>query len=88
MPITECPPGQWTDIASVGADMLLEARGMGFYVDTTGTKPANPALGVALPSNSSMIIAAAASVAVHPAQSVKSVIAVSSPSGVFGPSHP
>jgi hypothetical protein len=57
--------------------MLLSARGIGFYVDTTGTPPANPAEGFALPSNDAMVIDADIPVAVQPAQPVKSVIAIS-----------
>lgn len=79
MAITECPPGVWTLIPDTGGDMLLEARGIGFYVDTTGTSPANPAEGYALASNHSMVIAAGLPVRVQPAQPVKSVIAVSNP---------
>jgi len=79
MAITECPVGVWTDIPAVGGDMLLEARGIGFYVDTTGTAPENPAEGYALASNQSMVIKEGLSVAVQPAQDVKPVIAVSNP---------
>ena len=79
MAITQCPPGEWTDISAVAGDMLLEARGTGFYVDTTGTKPANPAEGYALASNESMVIAEGLAVAVQPAQPVVPVIAVSNP---------
>jgi hypothetical protein len=79
MAIKECPPGAWTDIDAVTGDMLLEARGIGFYVDTTGTKPANPAEGYALASNHSMVIKEGLAVAVYPAQPIKSVIAVSNP---------
>lgn len=80
MTITTCPPGVWTDIpAVVGGDMLLEARGRGCYVDTTGTKPANPAEGYALASNEAMVIATGLSVAVQPAQGVVSVNVYSNP---------
>ena len=79
MAITECPPNVWTDIPAVAGAMLLEARGIGFYVDTTGTKPTNPAEGYALASNEAMVITEGLGVAVQPAQPVKSVIAVSNP---------
>ena len=79
MAITECLPSVWTDIPAVSGDMLLEARGVGFYVDTTGVKPANPAEGYALASNEAMVISSGIAVAVQPAQPVKSVIAVSNP---------
>lgn len=68
MAITNCPPGVWTDIPDTGGEMLLEARGMGFYVDTSGTKPANPAEGYALASNEATVISAGTPVAVQPAQ--------------------
>lgn len=79
MAITTCQPGVWTDIPDTGGAMLLEARGIGFYVDTTGTKPANPTEGYALASNQSMVIDAGLPVAVQPAQPIKSVLAVSNP---------
>lgn len=79
MTITVCQPGAWTDIPDTGGAMLLEARGIGFYVDTTGVKPANPAEGYTLDGNKAMVIAAGLPVAVQPAQPVKSVIAVSNP---------
>jgi len=76
---TIAEPNQWTLIPDTGGDMLLEARGIGFYVDTTGARPANAAEGYALASNSAMVIAAGLVVNVQPAQSVKSVLAVSNP---------
>ena len=76
---TICPPNVWTDIPAVAGDMLLEAHGTGFYVDTTGAKPANPAEGYALASNEAMVIAAGLAVAVQPAQNVKEVLAGSNP---------
>lgn len=79
MTITTCQPGVWTDIPDTGGAMLLEARGIGFYVDTSGVKPANPASVYALASNEAMVIAAGLTVAVQPAQPRKAVIAVSSP---------
>lgn len=79
MAITECPPNEWTLIADTGTAMLLEARGIGFYVDTTGSPPANPAEGYALASNEGMVIQTGLVVNVQPAQNVKSVIAVSNP---------
>lgn len=79
MAITVCPPGEWTTIPDTGGAMLLEARGIGFYVDTTGTPPVNPAAGYALASNQAMVIEAGLAVAVRPAQPVKSVIAISNP---------
>lgn len=77
MTITVCEPGVWTDIPDTGGAMLLEARGTGFYVDTGGGKPTNPAAAYALASNEAMVIAAGVAVAVQPAQSAISVIAVS-----------
>jgi hypothetical protein len=76
---TVCEPGVWTPIAAVAGDMLLEARGIGFYVDTTGAEPVNPAEGYALASNEAMVIKTGLAVAVQPAQAVKSVLAVSNP---------
>ena len=78
MAITTCPPGQWTIVPDTGGSMLLESRGMGFYVDTTGTPPANPAAGYALASNASLVIEAGLTVNVYPA-GPKEVIAVSNP---------
>lgn len=77
MPMTECPPNVWTAIPAVGGDMLLEARGTGFYVDTTGAPPANPAEGYALASMEAMVIADGLTVNVQPAQPVLSVMAYS-----------
>ena len=79
MTITTCPPGVWTLIPDSGSDTLLEARGLGFYVDTTGAPPSNPAAGYALASNRSMVIKAGLPIRVRPAQPVLSVIAVSNP---------
>ena len=79
MAVTICPPGVWTDIAAVAGDMLLEARGTGFYVDTTGTKPADETEGFALASMESMVIASGLAVAVQPAQPVAYVRAYSNP---------
>ena len=79
MAVTICPPGVWTDIAAVAGDMLLEARGTGFYVDTTGTKPADASEGYALASMQSMVIASGLAVAVQPAQPVVYVRAYSNP---------
>jgi len=79
MAITECPPNAWTTIPDTGGSMLLEARGIGFYVDTTGSPPVNPAEGYALASNEAMVIAAGLTVNVQPAQPVRSVRAVSNP---------
>lgn len=76
---TVCGPGVWTDIPDTGGDMLLEARGMGFYVDTSGAKPADLGATIAMPSNGSMVIAAGTPVAVRPAQSVSPVVAISNP---------
>ena len=78
MPMTTCPPGEWTTIpAPASGDMLLEARGIGFYVSTAATPPTNPAEGYALASNESMVIASGQTVNVQPAQPVKSVVAYS-----------
>ena len=77
MPMIECPPGVWTDIPASG-DTLLEARGIGFYVDASGAKPANPAEGYALASNEAMV-SSSATLAVQPAQNVLSVVAYYEP---------
>ncbi len=77
MAVTNCPPGVWTDIPDTGGSMLLEARGTGFYVDTSGTKPADPSLGYALAAMESMVIEAGIAVAVQPAQPVVPVRAYS-----------
>jgi len=79
MAVTVCPPNVWTDIPATGGDMLLEARGTGFYVDTTGTKPADATEGYALASMESMVIVAGTPVAVQPAQPIKYVRAYSNP---------
>jgi hypothetical protein len=77
---TVCLPGVWTDIPAVAAgDMLLEARGTGFYVDTTGTKPVAIGEAYALSPLESMVIAAGLPVAVQPAQPVVYVVATSNP---------
>ncbi len=76
---TLCQPGVWTDIPAVAGDMLLEARGTGFYVDTTGTKPAAIGEAYALASLESMVIANGLPVAVQPAQPVVAVAATSNP---------
>ena len=76
---TICEPKVWTTIPDTGTAMLLEARGIGFYVDTTGTAPSLETEGYALASNESMVIAAGIPVAVQPAQPVLSVLAVSNP---------
>jgi len=59
--------------------MLLEARGTGFYVDTTGLQPDNIAEGYALDGLEAMVIAEGLPVAVQPAQPVVYVIATSNP---------
>lgn len=76
MAITACPAGQWTTIPAVGGDMLLEMRGMGCYVDTTGSPPSNPGEGFAMASNSSLVIATGLVVNVYPA-GPKEIVAVS-----------
>lgn len=75
MAITVCPPGVWTLVPAPG---IIEARGTGFYVDTSGTQPANPAEGYALASNEAMVTQAE-TVYVQPAQPVLSVICVTNP---------
>lgn len=77
MAVTKCPPGEWTDIPDTGGDMLLEARGTGFYVDTSGTKPEDASEGYALAAMESMVIVAGTPVAVQPAQPVVYVRAYS-----------
>ena len=77
MPLTVCPTGEWTTIPGTGGEMLLEARGTGFYVSTAASPPANPAEGYALASNASMVINAGVPVSVQPAQSVVDVMAYS-----------
>lgn len=77
MAVTVCPPGAWTTIPATGGDMLLEARGTGFYVDTTGAQPADPSEAYALAGMESMVIAAGLPVAVQPAQPVVPVRAYS-----------
>ena len=72
MAITVCPPGVWTTVDAPG---IIEARGRGFYVDTSGTEPANPAEAYALASNSAMVVESG-TVAIQPAQPVMSVICV------------
>jgi hypothetical protein len=76
MAITVCPPGVWTSIPAPG---LIEARGIGLYIDTSGTQPANPAEGYALASNEAMVTEAS-TVFARPAQDVKSAIVVTNPS--------
>ena len=76
MAVTICPPGVWTPIPDTGGDMLLEARGTGFYV-ATGTQPATPAEGYAQAAMTSRIIPAGTSVWVQPAQPIKYVRAYS-----------
>ncbi len=75
MTATVCEPKVWTDIPDTGGSMLLESRGTGFYVDTTGTKPTAIGEAYALASNEAMVIAAGLPVAVQPAQPVVSVVA-------------
>ena len=75
---TIAEPGVWTDITAFADGTILEARGIGFYVDTTGNKPANPTEGYALASGEAMVIASQ-DIAIQPAQPVKSVLAISNP---------
>ena len=78
MPLQNCPVGEWTTIPPVvGGDMLLESRGMGFYVSTEVVPPTDPGEGYALASNAAMVIAATLPVAVQPAQDIFSVNAYS-----------
>ncbi len=77
MTVTVCAPGTWTDIPAEAGDMLLEARGIGFFVDTSGTKPAAIGEAYALASGQSIIIASGLPVAVQPAQPVSPVKAYS-----------
>ena len=64
MPKTSCAPGAYTDIPAVAGNMLVEARGRGGYVDTTGAKPADYSEGYALASNSAYVVAEGLAVAV------------------------
>lgn len=64
MPVTSCPPGQWTTISDTGGSMLLTAESTGFMVSTS----ASDTLGTGFPLGpcESMVIGSGITVRVQP----------------------
>lgn len=84
MATTRCAAGVWTDLPVLGVDMVIEAKGSGFYVDLTGNKPASVNYAFLLQGGESMIVTAGETASIRPAQDVLSVVCYWNPLGPDG----